>query len=76
MLQQSAQIFLQIQVHATKEPLIDWKSEDIIKIGVFVLLVVSTLIIRAISPRAEHAIAFALITSIIVIVFSRLNNLS
>ncbi len=69
MLQQTHKILLEIQTHTTNDSLIYWQAETLIKVVVFVILIVATLIIKFLSSRLEHAIIFALFTSIIAIAF-------
>lgn len=56
-----------------QDPLIALGDEQIIKICVLVILVAITITIGIISPRLEHAIIFAVFTSLITITFFVIN---
>jgi len=69
MIQQTQEIILKIQAQTAKDPLINWQEENLIKIGVIIIIIVLSMVIRAISPRVEHAFIFALVSSLIAITF-------
>lgn len=50
-------------------PLIDRGEERVVYIGVSLLAVASVIVVWKLSPRVEHAIIFASILSIVLIVF-------
>ena len=58
---------LLIQVIATSvdDTLIDWQSENILKILIFVFIFLIAMAINILSEKAEHAIIFALICTLI-----------
>ena len=69
MIKQTYILLLEVQAQTAKDPLINWQGENIIKIGVIFIILVLTLLIRAISPRVEHAVIFALVSSLLAIAF-------
>lgn len=58
---------LLIQVIATfvDDALIDWQSENLLKVLIFVFIFLIAMAIKIISEKAEHAIIFALICTLI-----------
>jgi hypothetical protein len=58
---------LLIQVIATSvdDALIDWQSENLLKVLIFVFILLIAIAINIISKKAEHAIIFALICTLI-----------
>jgi hypothetical protein len=58
---------LLIQVIATSvdDALIDWQSENLLKVLIFVFISLIAIAINIISKKAEHAIIFALICTLI-----------
>ena len=58
---------LLIQVIATSvdDTLIDWQSENLLKILIFVFIFLIAMAINILSEKAEHAIIFALICTLI-----------
>ncbi len=51
-----------------KDPLISQGLQDWQYVGIFALALSALVLIRVLSPRAEHAILFALILSVILII--------
>lgn len=70
MIQPLQQLLLEAQTVAhPQDPLIDWRGEETIRIAVFFMIIALTILVRFLSPRLEHAIIFALVTSLIAIAF-------
>lgn len=69
MIQQTQEILLKIQAHTPKDTLINSQEENLIKIGVIIMIVVSSIVLRTISPKVEYAVIFALVSSLIAITF-------
>ena len=62
-------ILLESQTHTNTDSLIYWQAETLIKVTVFVIIIVASLIIRVITSRLENAIVFAVFTSITTLAF-------
>ena len=52
-----------------QDPLINQGGKVTIKIGIFLIAILSVILVKVFSPRVEHAILFALFLSIILIGF-------
>lgn len=66
---QTPNILIELIAKALQDPLIDWGAEKTIEILVWILLIAMAISVGVFSRRLEHAIIFALVTSIITIAF-------
>lgn len=66
---QLQQLLIQAMATSIDDPLIDWQSENLLKVLVFVFIFGITIAIRIISIKAEHAVIFAFICSLISVAF-------
>ena len=62
-------LLLEIMAIAMEDPLIDWKTEKTIELLVWVVIIAFASVVGLLSRRLEHAIFFALVSSIITIAF-------
>ncbi|WP_017717530.1 hypothetical protein [Kamptonema formosum] len=62
-------VLLETNAQAAGDTLIDWKAQATIRIAVFVLLLAGAGVVGIISRRVEHAVVFALATSLIAMAF-------
>ncbi|MEH2250554.1 hypothetical protein [Nostoc sp.] len=62
---QLQQLLIQAMATSLDEPLIDWQSENLLKILVFVFIFGIATAINIISSKMEHAIIFAFVCTII-----------
>jgi len=52
-----------------EDPLIDWRTEKVIQLLVWILIIAIASVVGLISRRLEHALFFAFVSSIITIAF-------
>jgi|UPI0003768969 hypothetical protein len=63
------QALINITATAVDDTLIDWRSENIIKVSSFVIVIAVSTAVGIISSKVEHAVIFALICSVIAVAF-------
>lgn len=66
---QLQQLLMQVLATSVNDPLIDWQSENLLKVLVFVFIFSIAIAINLISRKVEHAIMFALICTLISVSF-------
>lgn len=62
---QLKQLLIQVMATSVDNTLIDWQSENLLKVLIFVFIFLIAMAINIISEKAEHAIIFALICTLI-----------
>ncbi len=66
---QPQSLLIQLIATSLEDPLIDWRTEKVIQILVWILIIAIASVVGLISRRLEQAIFFAIISSIITIAF-------
>ncbi|MEH1842688.1 MAG: hypothetical protein V7L20_29140 [Nostoc sp.] len=58
-------LLIHLMATSPDDSLIDWQSENLLKVLIFVFIFLLAMAINAISSKVEHAIIFALVCTLI-----------